>query len=232
MRTSFFLIAMLMAGSMTAQQAVLSKIPKTGTTIEAFIPAGYDTIATASGDLNKDKGEDIVLVLKSKAEDVEIPEGAAADTVAKIEEMPNRILLVLFKNATGYTLAGKSDKAILCDQCGGVFGDPFESVVIEKGVLSIHHYGGSAWRWSYTHKFRWQQNDFFLIGQTSHSFWNVSFCEKLEDFAATDYKDENLVTGDYESKKISEEGCKLLVNKKGKQKVKPLKKLSAFSIEE
>jgi hypothetical protein len=229
MRTILVIITMLMAVSITAQQTVLSKIPKTGKTIEAFIPADYDTIATATGDLNKDKLDDHVLVLKSKAEDAEPKppvEGSEPEAVPGA-----RILIVLFKNASGYSLAAKSDSAILCKDCGGVFGDPFESIVIEKGVLSIHHYGGSAWRWSYTHKFRWQQNDLFLIGRTSYSFWNVSHCEKLDDFAGTDYKDENLITGDYEHKKISEEGCKLLVNKKGKQKVKPLQKLSAFNIE-
>lgn len=237
MKTVFIIISMLMSVSLTAQQTVLSKIPKTGNTIDAFIPEGYDIISTATGDLNKDKVDDYVLVLKSKLENqYENPE---VDTMIKVEEnaaalvaeLSARLLLVLFKNASGYSLAAKSGSAILCKECGGIFGDPFESVMIERGVLSIHHYGGSAWRWSYTHKFRWQQNDFYLIGRTSYSFWNVSHCEKLDDFAGTDYKDENLITGDYEHKKISDEGCKLLVNKKGKQKVKPLQKLSAFNIE-
>jgi hypothetical protein len=230
MKIMFTLISVLIVNVLFSQQTVLSKIPKTGTAIEAFIPEGYDTIATVTGDLNKDKLEDCVMVLKSKKEDVArvIADENAPDTVPSI---PNRLLIVLFKNTSGYTLAAKSESAILCKECGGIFGDPFDAVMIEKGILVIHHYGGSAWRWSNTHKFRWQQNDFYLIGRTTHSYWNVSNCEKLDDFAGTDYKDENLVTGAYEHKKISEE-CKLLVNKKGKQKVNPLKKLSAFSIEE
>jgi hypothetical protein len=228
MKVVLVIISMLMAVSMTAQQTVLSKIPKTGKSIEAFIPEGYDTIATTNGDLNKDKQNDVVLVLKSKEEDAE-----PKPPVEGSEPIPPgaRILLVLFKNASGYSLAAKSDSAILCKDCGGIFGDPFDAVMIEKGILIIHHYGGSAWRWSSTYKFRWQNNDFFLIGRTNHTYWNVSHCEKLDDFAGTDYKDENLVTGDYEHKKISDEGCKLLVNKKGKQKVQPLQKLSAFNIE-
>lgn len=236
MKITLSFILLLVGGFVSAQDAALAKIPKTGKTIEAFIPEGYDTVATATGDLNKDKLTDHVLVLKNKDEDRDEPPPAAnvnnEGAIDSVLDNETRLLVILFKNASGYTLAGTSKSAILCKHCGGVFGDPFESLVIDKGVLSIHHYGGSAWRWSYTHKFRWQQNDFFLIGQTSHSFWNISFCEKLEDFAATDYKDENLVTGAYEHKKITEEDCKLLVNKKGKQKIKPLKKLSAFSIEE
>lgn len=216
----FFLLTFLIAGNLFAQNKVLSKIPVKGNVINDFIPEGYDTLATTKGDLNKDNIEDYVLVLKSTEEDKENP-----------PETPQRILLVLLQSSGGLALAAKSDSAILCKDCGGIFGDPFEGISITKGVLSVSHYGGSAWRWGSTYKFRYQQNDFYLIGETTHSYWNVSMCEKLNEFAATHYKDVNLLTGAYVEKKVSEEGCKLLINKKGKQKVQPLKKLNVFNIE-
>ncbi len=224
MRLFFLLLTITISLASIAQKKVLSTIPSSGKTIEAFIPEGYDTMATASGDLNKDKANDIVLVLKSKEEETIDP------ATGNVDSLPPRLLLVLFKNAGGYKLAAKNGAAVLCKFCGGVFGDPFESIAIEKGVLVLHHYGGSAWRWSLTHKFRYQQNDFYLIGETDHAYWSVNFCEQLDDFAGTTFKDTNLLTGGYEEKEITEE-CKLIKNKKGKQKVKPLKKLSAFTIE-
>lgn len=216
---TLLLFLMIIAEQLRAQDK--TEIPASGKNITDFIPKGYDTLATASGDLNKDKLADLVLVLRPDAED-------ATDGDA---EAPDRILLILFRDADGYRLTGRSDKVIMCKECGGIFGDPFAGIVIAKGVLVIDHYGGSNWRWSYTHRFRYQQGDFYLVGQTSNSYWNVAMCEKLDDFAGRKYKDENLITGAYEQKEISEEGCKLLVNKKGKQKILPLVKLSAFNLE-
>ena len=69
-----------------------------------------------------------------------------------------------------------------------------------------------------------------MIGETNYSYWNVKMCNKAGDFAGTDLKDVNYLTGQYVEKKITEE-CKVLVNKKGKRPVQPLKKLSDFKIE-
>jgi hypothetical protein len=223
MRYLFLLILLFSAGVSFAQNTALSKIPASGSTLQTFIPAGYDTIETVSGDLNKDNVDDYAMVLKSTREENYDP---SVDTT----ELPARLLVVVFGQKTGYKLAGKSDKAIMCKECGGIFGDPFAGISITKGILIIDHYGGSAWKWAYTHKFRYQQNDIYLIGETDHSFWSVNHCEALDDFAGTNYKDVNLVTGAYEEKVISEE-CKLVKNKKGKQKVVPLTKLKDFSLE-
>lgn len=217
------LTVLLFSAGLCFAQEVLSKIPASGSTLQAFIPAGYDTIETVEGDLNKDNVIDYAMALASVKEENYNP---AEDTT----ELPARILVVVFGQKQGYKLAAKTDKAIMCKQCGGVFGDPFSGLSITKGILIIDHYGGSAWRWSHTHKFRYQQNDFYLIGETDHSYWSINHCEELGDFAGTSYKDVNLITGAYEEKVITEE-CKLVKNKKGKQKVKPLQKLKDFSLE-
>src|SRR4030095_14481247 len=195
----------------------------------SFIPAGYDTLyeGVARGDLNKDGIEDIAMVLGGKWENQE----NWMEKEAEDSTLPKRKLLILFGGKDGYKKAGTGDKVILCKECGGVFGDPFAGIEIKNGLLTIYHYGGSSWRWSYTHKFRYQQNDFYLIGKTYESYLCVEECEKLNSFAGTHFKDENLVTGAYEEKKISDEGCKVLVDKKGKQDVKPLISLSKFEID-
>jgi len=37
---------------------------------------------------------------------------------------------------------------------------------IEDGTIVIKHFGGSRAKWNYTHRFRWQGDDFVLIGTT------------------------------------------------------------------
>jgi hypothetical protein len=215
-------IILIFVTGVVSGQTVLSKIPANGDSYSAFVPTGYDTLAIARGDLNNDKLEDLALVLKSLEEDDK-------DKDPNVDP-PGRLLVILFKSPEGYKMAAKSDSAILCAGCGGMMGDPFHYIVVDRSVLTIHHYGGSAWRWSLTHKFRFQKNDFYLIGETEYSHWNVKMCDKLNDFAGVNLKDVNYLTGQFQEKEITEE-CKLKVNKKGKRKVEPLKKLGDFSIE-
>lgn len=201
-----------------AQTSILATLPKQANNIESFIPKGYDTLGTAVGDLNKDGLADIALVLHHQKEND-----------YKMEEEPLRLLLILFKNKNIYQLAASTDKAIMCVHCGGVFGDPFQGIIIEKNILTIQHYGGSSWRWSYNHDFKFQNNNFYLINRESNYYWNGRHCDKLKDFASTDYEKENFLTGNYEHKKISED-CKLLKDEKRKKAIKPLQKLSSFNI--
>ncbi|MGB4774396.1 MAG: hypothetical protein WBP45_04435 [Daejeonella sp.] len=185
---------------------------------KAFIPKGFDTLTTYNVDLNKDRQQDKVLVLYDKKENDK-------DNFDEID----RKLIILFKEGNIWRKVAETDNAVLCKKCGGVFGDPFEGISIENNSLIIMHYGGSSWRWAYTHRFRYQNNNFYLIGQTSHSFWNVEMCEKLDDFLATEYKDENFITGRYEYRKMDDKKCKWLKNEKGKHAVKPLQKLTDFT---
>ncbi len=194
-----------------------------GKHLNSFIPRDYDTLSVVEGDLNKDGLNDVVLALYHKMEKID-PEKVNQDSI------PPRLLVILFNTQSGYKQAASSASALLCKYCGGVFGDPFAGITIERNVLTISHYGGSAWKWALDHKFRFQNNNWFLIGQTKNSFWSVEQCEKLGDFAGTDYEDINFVTGSFERKRISQD-CKLLENKKGKRKVEPLVTLDKFIID-
>ncbi|OSZ78579.1 hypothetical protein CAP35_10110 [Chitinophagaceae bacterium IBVUCB1] len=198
----------------TARNDFKSLVPRTGKALSDFIPKGYDTLdagqSVARGDLNKDGLEDVVLVLKNIEQ--ENPDNLNDDA--------DRPLIVLFRESSGYRLASIAMNVVMCKGCGGAFGDPFVGVVIEKNILTISHYGGSAWRWSFDTKFRYQNNDFYLIGKTYDSFWINSPCETIGD-GARDYYDINFLTGDRIRIKTSED-CKELLNKKDKIKIKPL----------
>ncbi len=100
-----------------------------------FIPDSFSILDSASGDLNLDDREDMLLILKSPYE------GIASDVP--------RPLLILLGNGNGeYELAARNDSVVLNADQGGVYGDPYESMVIHDGNFSIFHYGGSAWRWT------------------------------------------------------------------------------------
>lgn len=85
---------------------------------------------------------------------------------------------------------------ILPTENGGMMGDPLEDIAIEGNVIVIKHFGGSRQKWSYTHRFRWQQGDFRLIGVTVHA---GAPCDYFEDL------DYNLSTGNAEWVKTTED---------------------------
>lgn len=219
MRAFFTAILVLALSSVKAQDdKVLLNIPAEGKTYKDFIPKGYDTLAIAHGDLDKDGQADMAIVMSDKLE--------REDRNTEI----NRPLLIAFKDGDKYKTVFKGTNVILCYACGGVMGDPFVGISIHKGVLKTNHYGGSAWRWAMTRVFRYQNGDFYLIGQTDESYWSVKQCENLGDeFAGTKYEDINLITGSRVIKEISEE-CELLVDKKDKITVKPLVKMAKLDL--
>ena len=49
---------------------------------------------------------------------------------------------------------------------GGMMDDPYGGIKTERGCLVIYHGGGSSWKWSYTHRYRFQNEAFELIGAT------------------------------------------------------------------
>ena len=58
---------------------------------------------------------------------------------------------------------------------------------IVKGVLVVNHYGGSRDRWRLKHTYRYQDNDWYLIGRTKNVVDTLT--------GESHKKDENLNTG-------------------------------------
>ena len=102
---------------------------------QSLIPAGFAILDSASGDINKDGSQDLVMILKNSEE--EIIAGAI------------RPLLLLPGDGKGlYQLSERNDSVVLCMGCGGVFGDPYAGITIKNGFFSVEHFGGSSWRWT------------------------------------------------------------------------------------
>lgn len=142
--------------------------------IQAFIPKQYSLLDSASGDLNLDAYPDLVLILKKDGEDT------SSDVIDHPEKRP---LLFLTGKADGsWQLAARNDNSVCCVDCGGVYGDPYNKIVIKNGYCSIEHYGGSNWRWTriITYKYDKASGKWFLHKDGGESY-HVTDPEKTEE---------------------------------------------------
>lgn len=115
----------------------------------SLVPAGFKLLGQAAGDLDGDRRPDLVVVVGSLKEGTGEPSEWASH--------PRRRLIAARRLADGkLQVMATSDRAVMCEHCGGVFGEPFEGLKIEAGELVVSHYGGSRNRWSYQDRYRWQ----------------------------------------------------------------------------
>lgn len=178
-------------------------------TIEAFIMPGWKLIRQANGDLNKDGLPDVVGIIEK--------------TEFKTSEAPPRIMFILFKENDGYRLSIQSGKAILKADEGGIWGDPLQDLLINRGSVVLTFYGGSSSRWGYTYRFRYQNGGWFLIGATFDT-QNINTGEGVRN-------DHNLLTGITISTTTDEKSGKR-VEKTISRGKKPLINLKDFDVNE
>ncbi len=212
MRITFAIVSSLLCAGLAAQPA-LPTIPKTGKTVQDFIPAGWDTLSQTHCDINADKQQDEVLVLRTT------DEGDSSRT--------NRLLLILFKTNNGtYELKGYSPSAVFCISCGGSSGEPLEWVKVNGRDITIRQAGGSSWKWAYEHTFQWKEADWAFVKRIHYSYHLMKPCKPDEYLSG--YKEENFLTGDVIRKKIDKK-CEKTEDKK-QVSIKPMRKLSDFDI--
>ena len=130
---------------------LISLFVVTGFTQEKQVPENYKSKAEIIGDLDKDGIPEKVVVY-----DIINPENENSSI--------NRDLIVYKKESGKWKIWKSSKNAVKNSLEGGMMGDPFEGVEIVKGVLVIYHSGGSSVKWSNTDKYRFQHNQFELIG--------------------------------------------------------------------
>lgn len=128
-------------------------------------------IGEAIGDLDKDGIDEKVIVL---------------DTGLDGEIGTQRTLLIYKKKQDKWALWHSSQGPILDSDHGGMMGDPFISVDIQRGAIVIDHFGGSRHKWSYTHRYRFNNKAWYLIGTT------INYGAPCEGFFNFDF---NVMTG-------------------------------------
>lgn len=181
--------------------------------VDALIPGNWHVLdhpnAKAEGDLNGDGLLDVALVIEKNVED---------DTVA-----PRSLLIAFGNNDQTYTLSIIAENVILDVQSGGVWGDPFESISIDEGILNVHDYGGSNWRWYNRYQFQFLDQGWVLIGATFGSYFTG---DTLPEDA--DEEIYNFLTGTFITKKKDAQGN--IVITEGNREIKPLIQLKAFDL--
>ena len=110
------------------------------------------------------------------------------ETSDVVDHPTKRPLLVLIGEGNGkYKLAARNDNVVLCVDCGGVFGDPFEGVSIKNGVFSVEHYGGSSWRWTKIITFKYSAvNKNWLLSRVGSDSYHTSDPNKMKTTIKTD----------------------------------------------
>jgi hypothetical protein len=167
-----FCIAILLAcvnSPLFGQVFTYPDVRTSGNSMEQFIPEGWVVLDSTSGDLNKDGKADLALVIQHKDSVVWVND--FGDTVLTNP----RMLVVLFRDAgqEGYTLAERSNTFILVHD-DRIMDDPFKDIMVNKGLLEIRFrlfYSMGSWYITVaTYKFRYQANEFTLIGAEYLSF--------------------------------------------------------------
>lgn len=156
-------------------------IPKQAKRIEDFAPKNWKIIYHVQGNLNKDKTSDHAIIIENTdPKNFKKNESFGTDNL----NLNPRMLLVLFKNNTGYTLAAKNSNGFIPTENSAespCLADPIsesEGISIEKGLLKISfNYWLSCGSWfvnmaDYT--FRFQNNRFELIGFDHSEFHRAS----------------------------------------------------------
>lgn len=147
------LILLATVGAITAAQ---SQSQLNSATITRYIPAHFHLVETHTVDLDGDGRPDRVLVIQDSR-----------------DQTGKRTLLILRATPTGFRLDARSDRLMLCEQCGGVYGDPLASINVSRKTIVINHYGGSNWRWGISQAFTLTSNG-----------WQLS---KLDKFVSNPY---------------------------------------------
>lgn len=201
----------------TAQNIADASIKATVTKdFRPYLFAGTIVLDTAAGDFNSDGMTDFVIVSEDS-----------------IDKEKSRSLLILSGTKDGYSISSKCAAALLCEGCGGVFGDPYAGIDLNKNVLNLYNYGGSNWKWSSNYTFRFQNNQWELIGMSHDSYFSAEDCEgKGVGFAGQNLKEINFSTKKIHVIETEGTNCKPKINKW--HAVKSFKKiiLNNFNVEE
>jgi uncharacterized protein YecT (DUF1311 family) len=147
--------------------------------IAKIIPENYSILDSVSGNLNRDEFNDYVIILKKKNEE------ETSNFVDDKQELRPLMLLIGQPN-NKFVKVLQNDKSVLCYDCGGIMGDPYEGITIKNGYFSIEHYGGSNWRWTeiITYKYSEIENNWFLHKKGGVSF-HTSDPNKMEEKTET-----------------------------------------------
>jgi len=140
------------------------------------IPAGYRIFSEEGkdwifrGDLNGDKADDYVLIIKA-TDKKNFERRDEDDPKSELLDCNRRGIMIFFKDGDDYKLVLENRQCFESEnEDGGVYFAPELSVSIEKGNLYFHYDHGRYGWWKYTYRYR--NSDFELIGYDNEDFYS------------------------------------------------------------
>lgn len=129
--------------------------------LSGFIPEGYVVLDSVRGDLNGDAYMDMLLLL-------------TVDESADSFEWAKRPLIILTGDEKGkLKLVTQNNKIVYSGDSGGMLGDPYQEISIEKKCFTVFYYGGSRWRWEVETTFCYSDSakNWYLEKDYHHSYY-------------------------------------------------------------
>lgn len=152
-RKLFFILSLFLIFSL---YAFAENFPQKAKSINDFVPKGWEQLNIAKGDLNKDKLEDVVIVIGN-------PDINSDDDRV--------VLLVLFKEKDGtYSLVAKNDKNF--SESSPIHS--LEEIRIKNNILEIEFFTFNIYNMNEIYTFRFQNNRFELIGYDKGGYSRLS----------------------------------------------------------
>lgn len=111
--------------------------------IPKHIPKGLIMKSFVQGNLNGDDIEDVLLIAENPAD----------------KDAPRQVLVLEGQKDATLKVADLGTQAALCEQCGGMMGDPFqEALILKDNSFRLDFFGGSRWKWARTIDFQYDTN--------------------------------------------------------------------------
>lgn len=143
--------------SIYGQRTILKKV-------HHFFPKDHVVEDFKLGYINADTLIDIAVVLKHKNELIQ-------DSI-NIKERNRPLIIFLQTPKKSFTKFKTADSLILCQICGGMFGDPYSGMEIKDQLILLHFYGGSRYRWTRDLEFKYDKktNNLILVRDDEGSY--------------------------------------------------------------
>ena len=145
-----FIVVLAWAPTARAAPELLGGSEPMPAELQRFVEPGSRPLFVGAADLNGDGRKDYVLVLEKQK---------ARDSDPAIEEAQRPLLIVIRQAEGSLKVHKRSDRLVYCSTCGGMMGDPLDSIQVYPGAFTVSHYGGSAWRWSNAYQFAYSRRD-------------------------------------------------------------------------
>ena len=159
----------------------IPQLPKTGKSLDDFIPEGWYLMDSVSIDFNEDGAEDYVGVL----EHLSVKGlGSEAQGFAWGEISLTRILFALRSAGKQYQLDFQDAALIRRQGEGGMMPDPYFPLTVDGKSFTTHAWGGSGWKWAQDHTYQYRDGTWYMVKSHETSYYGGwGEYERIDDYA-------------------------------------------------